>query len=247
MTICTAALAGYGRVIVCIADKAVSYGDHIQWDADSSKITTLDNHKSQILMAGSESPISRVLRKLAPLRDEFSGDRDALMSILEDKFKEAFSEEQEATLLHPQMMTREDYLKAVSGGTINRYMESLAIDVRNFGFDCALLVCGFDKQQSPYIILLEPPGKAVDCTNTGFAAIGSGAEKAISELLYTEYARSHGVARTLYDCFDAKLFAEMAPGVGYEWEMRLITNAGAVPVRDEAKVVSRVFRTFGLG
>jgi hypothetical protein len=235
VTVCIAALAGHGRTIVCVADKAVSYGDHIQWDADSSKITTLDNNKSLILLAGSEDPTSRVLRKLDSLREEFSGDRAVLVTILEEKFKEAFAEEQEITILHPQMMTREDYLKAISGGTINRYMESLALDVRNFRFDCALLVCGFDNKQSPYIILLEPPGKAIDCTITGFAAIGTGAEKAISELLYAEYARSHGVARALYDCFDAKLFAEMAPGVGYEWEMRLITAAKAVPLHSEAK------------
>jgi hypothetical protein len=237
VTVCIAALAGNGpgTAIICIADKAVSYGDQIQWDSDSSKITTLDNNKSLILLAGSEDPTSRVLRKLDPLKAEFSGDRNKLMKTLEEKFKEAFAEEQEITVLHPQMMTREDYLKAISGGTINRYMESLAVDVRNFVFDCALLVCGFDNQNSPYIILLESPGRAVDCTNTGFAAIGTGAEKAISELLYAEYARSHGIARSLYDCYDAKLFAEMAPGVGYEWEMRLITAVKAVPLHDGAK------------
>jgi hypothetical protein len=60
-------------------------------------------------------------------------------------------------------------------------------------------------------------------------------EKATSGLLFGEYAKSHGVARTLYECFDAKVHAEMAPGVGYEREMRLITGAGAVPLRDEAK------------
>jgi hypothetical protein len=235
VTVCVAALGGDGHVIVCIADKAVAYGERIQWDADASKITTLDNNKSLILMAGAEGPTNRVLRKLDPLTAEWSGDRIDLMAILETKFKEAFSEEQEIKVLHPEMMTRADYLQAISGPQINNYVGGIATRINEFVFDCNLLICGFDKYNLPYIILLEPPGTAIDCSKTGFQAIGIGWEKATSELLYTEYARSHGVARTLYDCFDAKLFAEMAPGVGYDWEMRLVTAAGAVPLREEAK------------
>ena len=115
------------------------------------------------------------------------------------------------------------------------YIETIAQKIRDFQFDCTLLVCGFDKSEKPYIILLEPPGVATDCSNTGFQAIGIGWEKATSELLYVGYAKSHRVARTLYDCFDAKVHAELAPGVGEGWEMRLITASGAVSLRDEAR------------
>lgn len=117
-------LRSNSRTIICIADKALSYGGHIQWDADSSKITTLDNNESLILMAGSEDPTSRVLRKLDSLHDQFSGDRNNLMAILEDKFKETFAEEQGTAILHPQTMTREDYLKAISRGPISRYKKA---------------------------------------------------------------------------------------------------------------------------
>jgi len=235
VTICVAALASNGRIIVCIADKALSFGDQIQWDADSSKITTLDNNKSQILMAGSESPINRVLRKLDPLTEEWSGDRNILMSLLEHKYKEAFAEEQEIDLLHPQMMNRAEYLAIIASGEVNRHVEQLADRIQNYKFDCALIICGFDRLATPYIILLEPPGKATDCTATGFAAIGTGAEKSISSLLFGDYARSHGVAHALYECMDAKLRSEIAPGVGYEWEMRLVTSRKAVPLVADAK------------
>jgi hypothetical protein len=70
VTICTAAIAADSTVIVCIADKALSYGQNIEWDADSSKITTLDNNKSLILMSGSESQINRTLRKLNSITKE---------------------------------------------------------------------------------------------------------------------------------------------------------------------------------
>lgn len=235
MTVCIAALAANSQVIVCIADKAVSYGEQIQWDADASKITTLDNNKSLILIAGSQGPTNRVLRKLDPLTKEWSGDRIELMASLETKFKEAFAEEQEIKVLHPAMMIREDYLKAVSSNQINSHIQSIAKRVDEFVFDCNLIICGFDKNHLPYIILLEPPGIAIDCSPDGYLAIGTGWEKAVSGLLFAEYARTHGVAHTLYDCLDAKAHAEMAPGVGYDWEMRLITATGAVPLHEKAK------------
>jgi hypothetical protein len=99
VTVCIAALAS--GVLVCVADKALSCGDKILWDADSSKITSLDNNKSLILMAGDEGATDRVLRKLDPLTAEWSGDRIELMALLEEKFKEAFSEEQRITCIAP--------------------------------------------------------------------------------------------------------------------------------------------------
>jgi hypothetical protein len=159
------------------------------------------------------------------------------MSLLEQRYKEAFAEEQEISILHPQMMTREDYLKIMSSGKINRHMEKLASDVKDFVFDSQFLICGFDKDSAACILLLEAPGRAIDCTNTVFAVVGSGAEKATSSLLFDEVARAHGVAQTLYDCFDAKVRSELAPGVGYDWEMRSITCAGAVSLHTNPKAL----------
>jgi hypothetical protein len=34
MTICAAALAAKSKAIVCVADKAITYGDVISWESD---------------------------------------------------------------------------------------------------------------------------------------------------------------------------------------------------------------------
>jgi len=41
MTICAAALAAKSRAIVCVADKAISYGDVVSWESDVTKIVPL--------------------------------------------------------------------------------------------------------------------------------------------------------------------------------------------------------------
>ena len=42
MTVCVAALAADFNAVVCVADKALSYGEYIQWDSDSSKIVKIN-------------------------------------------------------------------------------------------------------------------------------------------------------------------------------------------------------------
>ena len=58
MTVCTSALAAEEKAIVCMADKALSYGDTIPWDSDSSKMFALSNEALVIMFAGSEEPTS---------------------------------------------------------------------------------------------------------------------------------------------------------------------------------------------
>jgi hypothetical protein len=96
-------------------------------------------------------------------------------------------------------------------------------------------VCGFIQKLLPYVLLLEPPGVVTDCTNNGFCAIGSGAEKAISRLLFADHKREHGVAHVLYDCFDAKANAEMNSFVGYDWDAYLLSGGRVKAVPPTAK------------
>lgn len=42
--------------------------------------------------------------------------------------------------------------------------------------------------------------------------------------MFSESKRSHPIERVLYDAFDAKANAEMAIGVGYEWDADVIVS-----------------------
>jgi hypothetical protein len=102
---------------------------------------------------------------------------------------------QDIEILLPRMITREQYIAAISGAAVNEHIKGIDNDIKRFDFDCALIVCGFVDKVLPYILLLEPPGVMTDCTNNGFCATGSGAEKAMSRLLFVDHKREHGVAQ----------------------------------------------------
>lgn len=235
MTVCVAALAADMKAVVCVADKALSYGGYIQWDADTGKISKL-NPSGSLVMLSDEGHGPRVLTTLFDKASEIGGNkRNLTITTCEEQYRSAVDELVEAKFLRPRLLHKDDYLKAITGDKANDLMRGLADEIKQFDMACDLLVCGFDVDRVPFVLSLESPGIATDYTLTGFHAIGSGWEKAVSRLLFSEYKRTHPIERVLYDCFDAKANAEMVPGVGYDWDAVVITGGKSHDVPKDIK------------
>jgi len=247
MSVCVAAFSEAQRAIVCIADRALSYGGSIQWDSDSSKMLTLSPKGPLILFAGDETPTTKVLAGiLSRTPDLGEGKTKAeVVTVCEAEYKEAMDELIEAQFLRPRLLTKQDYVTAITAPQMNPYIRTLAEDVKAFQLECQFLVCGFASNGLPYILSLDNPGIITDMTQTGFHAIGSGWEKAIARLLFSEFKRSYPLYRTAYDSFDAKAFSEMAVGVGFDWELRVITKDRIVELKEDAKeLIEKVWTKF---
>jgi len=246
MTVCIAALAADFEAVVCVSDKALSYGDYIQWDSDSSKIIKINPSGTLMLFSGGEESSSKVLGKFIGRGKElWRKERNSIIQVCEDVYSAAVSDLVEAKFLRPRFLDRKQYLKAITATSINDMMRSLADEIKAFDMACDLLVCGFDNFDEPFIFDLKHPGIVMDMTITGHQAIGSGWDKAVSRLLFSEHKRIHPVGRTLYDLFDAKANAEMAVGVGYEWDAVVILKNGYHDVTEEIKnLIERVWVKF---
>ncbi|MGD0628208.1 MAG: hypothetical protein ABR987_02590 [Terracidiphilus sp.] len=240
MTVCVAALAAAGRAIVCIADKALSYGDYIQWDSDSSKIITLNPSGSLVMVSGDEEPVSRVLAHLTAVGGDIGGKplADTIL-LVEQQYAKAVDELVFAKLIRPRQLTRDEYIRALTAPGENHIIRALADEVSRFSLECTVLVCGFDDRDEAFILSVGTPGVAINMTGTGFHAIGSGWDKAVSKLLFAEHKRDHDIDRVLYDAFDAKANAEMAIGVGYEWDATLVLG-GTYGSQDVPKTIKEL-------
>src|SRR5712692_11528301 len=245
MTVCISALALETEAIVCVADKALSYGDQIQWDSDVSKIVPL-NDNTVMMFSGCEHHGSKMLANFSEVAEQIGGkDRKKTISLCEQQYKNALDELVEAEFLTPRLLKRENYLSAIVGTRLNAYIRSIAEEIDKFKVDCDLLLSGFD-EKGQFIWTVSHPGVLTDMTSTGFHAIGSGYDKAVGRLLFAEHKRVHDIDRALYDAFDAKANAEMAFGVGYEWDAVILLNGvGYCPVPKEIKdLVERAWAKF---
>lgn len=233
MTICVGALAARGKSIVCVADKAVSYGDYIQWDADSTKIIELSKN-ALACIAGNGGHIDRVIKRIGQ-PDWLGKDLTQTMKHCEEAYQQARQELVEIEYLKPTFLDRDQYVAAVTSIDLNPQIQELARQIGLFRMDCSILFCGFDSADRPYLFHLDEPGKAEDMSWNGFHAIGSGWDKAIGRMLFSEWKREHPIERVIYDTFDAKAAAEMAVGVGYEWDSMILMPGKSVEVPKKTK------------
>jgi 20S proteasome alpha/beta subunit len=238
VTVCVAALASGGDCIVCVADKALSYGEYLQWDSDVTKIIPLKSGKGVMMISGGENS-SRVVNALRDIQ-KLGSNISETISKIERAYQTVYDEILEIKFIKQNGLTRDSYLSAVTGLQINRHIEHISEEIEGFDLDVHVLICGHDDTRSPFLLAVKSPGKVVDVSREGFHAIGSGFDHALARLLMHDHKRTHGFAETLYECFDAKAHSEMASGVGFEWDAYFVVarsgqGSGVVAVDEEVK------------
>lgn len=232
MTVCIAALAADSKAIVCVADKALTYGGYIQWDADSAKMIPLNPSGTLLMFSGDEEGTSRILGAILASEMEIGAGKAHSKAWLEKNYKEALEELIEIKFLSRRLLNREAYLKAITATEINSYIQKIAREIDGYDANCDILVCGVNfmseadakpnSRNTPFLFSMTHPGLITDMTHTGFHAIGSGWERAVSRMLWNDFKRTHPLERVLYDAFDSKASAEMSVGVGYEWDASIV-------------------------
>jgi hypothetical protein len=85
------------------------------------------------------------------------------------------------------------------------------------------------------IWVMDEESKISNHTDVGFAAIGIGAWHAKSAMMHARYSHIFPFATALALTYAAKKRSEIAPGVGQETDIYLITKAGWEPLRQELK------------
>ena len=143
---------------------------------------------------------------------------------------------QDIEVLLPRLLTRLQFVAAVSGTSDNLYINDIEKEINLLAdnYDCSCLIAGFDSGRLPYIFAINPPGAITDWTNTGHYSVGEGSEIAFARLLNVDYKQSNGIVHTLYDCFDAKVHAELSASVSMGWDACIIYgNVGVKLIKQE--------------
>jgi hypothetical protein len=244
MTVCIGALAANSKAIVCVADRCISYSQEVTGDTDSVKILPLGENGLHVLIAGGDASIGRVLSKLV-LHDDLGKNREATKGYCESAYREAEKEILGLKFLSP-FVTSKDYEDALLKPQVNEVLKAISEKIQHERsesaaepiFSCALILCGFDDKQKPFLLDLASPGICTDMTLSGFCATGSGAGYALKHLLADDgWKRNYPIDRALYEIFDAKIQAEEDPGVGYDSDLIVLTPGTSTPVPDDIKTM----------
>jgi len=227
VTVCVAAICSNQNAIVCVADKAVTINQYIQWAADATKIIPVGNPRRVppcVALISGEEDVSIDLISEVQSNPSFGMNLRESMRIAEDAYKKILAKRIETETLEPKLLTRADYISLLRNQAVtSSYVDDIKREISQFRLGCAVVFCGFENKKA-FLFHVGYPGRARDCTHSAFEAIGSGSEMATTRMLSLESSRSDGVIVALYNAFDGKANAEIITGVGYAWDASVLVG-----------------------
>lgn len=225
MTVCLAALCGNGedsRVVVA-ADRMVSAGGFMEFEHRGSKIVELADH-ALVMVAGDTNEGMRLVHQAAAE----IGDSTPVPGIAEDlgeRYATARLRRAEQSLLGTRGLDLNSYYQVQ--GTLNPQMVAMIDNgFANWDLGVELLLAGVDESGAHIHTNHNPGGGNQDHRPVGWTSIGSGAIHVIPSMAGFEHAPHAGYGQTLFRVYASKRRAEVAPGVGHETDVAVVSREG---------------------
>lgn len=227
MTLCMAAICSGDNsepVAVIAADRMVTIGSFIEFEHTVPKMA-FPSQFSVVMIAGDTLMGTRLARSV---RDEFAGaapTTEEIASRLAKKFVEMRREELEHQILSPRGLDLQMFYGGHQSfnGQITMMLDN---QMAQYNLGVELLVVGVDTNGAQIFSVANPgqPEKQHDVI--GYAAIGSGGIHALQTMISFRHSPTTALSETVFQVYAAKRRAEVAPGVGQDTDMAIITSGG---------------------
>src|SRR5258706_1487663 len=225
MTVCIAAICYNGKSIVVSADRmfTASAPLNLEFEPPISKIELL-SPRCIVMVAGTSLSAAEIIDTAREKIANTGGQVLQIALAARDVYSNLRNAKIDEQILSAQLGPDFSLFRS-KGGTLPAYLQAqpaiyqqMVIQTSQFNLGVDLLLAGCDDNSS-HIYHLTHPGSLTAFDKLGYNAIGSGAIHAMVTLHLGEQSPKSSLAATLHAVHDAKLAAEVAPGVGRETEM----------------------------
>lgn len=250
MTICIAAICENGKYVIVMADRMITYTapPFHQFEHPVPKIHKLSNN-AVLMTAGSALLPSELIYKIKKILrsgsvensdSDYSFSSNMLSNYIKikdilDIIKKAYlllrKQIIEERFLQKYDLKWEDYVNFIKGvstsekGLIPFPAPSIKIfaEIEEFQLELQAILAGVD-DEGAHIYVVEDPGVLNNFNDIGYAAIGSGNYHAMRSFIENSYSTAMPLWRALYIVYEAKKYAESAPGVGTQTDAMIISK-----------------------
>ena len=227
MTLCMAAICSDGTagpLAVIAADGMVTLGGFIEFEHTVPKIAQ-PSPFSVAMVAGDTLLGTRLARGVA---GEFAGAAPNTSEVA-GRLAQRYVEMRRAELEHQILSLRGLDLQTYYGnhqGLNGNITAMLDNQMSQFNLGIELLVAGVDSGGA-HIFSIENPGHPERQHDViGYAAIGSGGIHAVQAMIGFRHSPVTPLKETVFQVYAAKRRAEVAPGVGLDTDMAIISRNG---------------------
>lgn len=241
MTVCLAAICDGGKHVVVAADRMITASyPPVEFEHDSPKLEKVGD-ACVALTAG--DALAHV--------DLFRAARGTLGTVSSPSIFQTAGVIQKAYVAE-RLQAVEQIILGTRGWDLNHFYTEVprvvpaelvyAIDaqISQYDYGLEILLAGVDTEA--HIYLIRNPGR-VDCFDSlGYNAIGLGGLHALSTFISNRCSSSLGLNEAVYLVFEAKRRAEIAPGVGKELDMAIVSSAGVHELTEaQHKILAAIY------
>jgi len=235
MTVCIGALCEDGKSVVVAADKMVTFGTPMNLQTeppDLKKIVKLTK-KSVLLFSGSVPDGEEIL---VSAQSKLSNNPKQTTAKIAEAVKDAYADLKkkrvEETILKPLLGA--DFPKfqtLVSQSASSQILQQVLGLISQHNLQAELLVAGTD-DAGAHLFIVSHPGILLPVETTGYAAVGSGGLHAGISLSLAQHSKVLPLVDAIYNVYEAKKSAEVAPGVGKLTDMAIVTATEVIFAKD---------------
>jgi hypothetical protein len=240
MTICIAASCNDGKNLVLAADRMFTIGAplNVEFEPPISKIEAM-NQTCLAMGSGNSLHVAEILRRArAKYANSPTQSIDIIGRAVLDEYGILRNEQIERTIVAPSLGP--DFIAfRGKGGTLPAYLQpqgqifaQLFMQTNQFNLGAEIIVAGID-DGGTHVYLITHPGQIIPFDKIGYGITGSGATHASIKLALELHHPKSSLPDTLLAVYGAKLAAEVAPGVGKETEMYVISSKETWKLPDE--------------
>jgi len=246
MTIVLAAVTKPENVIVCVADRMISFGDTVPAHDNASLKAIRLNNQWEIAWAANDvnvvGPIAAIAR--LQIHDGYLWDGPDAARIVAEAYSDVLHREFVAIHLSRFGYKNMEQFRTEGRNDLGDQFIDLCVELGRFALGVELILFGHDTQKQPKIYEIHDPGRVEDRNMLQRAVIGSGHDMAMASLLWPP-PMSPLLDDTVYRLLEAKFFSETASGVGKMTTVFLRNRDGHVTMlsREEIEQIRTIWKT----
>lgn len=227
MTVCIAALCGQGNDVraVVAADRMVTLGSFIEFEHAMPKMTQASPY-AIAMIAGDSLVGARLAREVGAAVSQSSPPIAEIAQEFASGYMNVRNARMQEDLLTPRALDLGSYY-----GAHNSLNPQIVAMIDNFmaqyNLGVEVLLAGVDPSGAHIYTVMNPGGADRLNDFIGYAAIGSGSIHAIQSMIGFRHSPDAGYHETIFRAYASKRRAEVAPGVGSDTDMAVISAAGA--------------------
>lgn len=245
MTVCIAALCGDGEdtKVIVAADHLVTSGGFMEFEHPGSKIVELCD-QALVMVAGNTIDGMRLVNEAAAAMDGEPVSIPELSQNLGQRYAAARLHRAEQIVLVPRGLSLESFYNMHN--QLNQQVVMLLDNaLGEFGLGVELLLAGVDEDGGHIHTNGDPGGGNSDHGPIGWAAIGTGAVHVLQSMAGFAHAPDANYGQTLFRVYASKCRAEVAPGVGHETDVAVISRDGIKRLsEEELKALDVIYDNF---